>query len=312
MGISNICAVTGYGDESNPIAAALNAFSRLKPNSTTNTADSQDQPMQEATAPSEAAASNNSKATVAPNTKQLTNALRLLTSTYDVVCRRFGDPNILPFLHVSLVFVHHLTFCPDAVDYVAPSFPWKLTALMLNTLLDGSSSSSGAPAASAASAQNVSQPSGLARLLQSEQFPGTGGEDAKGGEAGNGNGNGNGNGRRSKRPLPDDFAMRGFPWVEKYFPDGWFVTEERIDDDEKYFELPSMKEERRERVLWLGGRIAEREGGKWLKFDKETNRFGVSQEYEVDLDLAVTGQMPVTPGESLDYGELPDAAVFAT
>lgn len=309
MGISNICAVTGYGDESNPIAAALNALSRFRPNSTTNTTDSQDQPMQEATAPSEAAASNNSTATVAPNTKQLPNALRLFTSTYDVVCRRFGDPNILPFLHVSLVFVHHLTFCLDAMDYVAPSFPWKLTALMLNTLLNGSPSSSLASTASATSAPNVSQPSGLAQLLQSEQFPGTNGEDTKGGEAGNGNGNGNGNGRRSKRPIPDDFAMRGFPWVEKYFPDGWFVTEERIDDDEKYFELPSMKEERRERVLWLGGRIAEREGGKWLKFDNETNRFGVSQEYEVDLDLA---QMPVTPRESVDHGELPDAAAVAT
>jgi hypothetical protein len=25
--------------------------------------------------------------------------------------------------------------------------------------------------------------------------------------------------------------MRGFPWVEQYLPDGWLLTEEKIDDD---------------------------------------------------------------------------------
>jgi hypothetical protein len=143
MGISNICSVTGYGDESNPIAAALKAFSRANPKRTT---ESQDQPMQDATA----------SETPSPNTtpvKQLPNALRLLTGTYHIVCRRFGDPNVLPFLHVTLVFVHHLTFCPDAMAYVAPHFPWKLTAFMLNTLLKGSA---------------VLQ--ALAPLLESEQF----------------------------------------------------------------------------------------------------------------------------------------------
>ncbi|KAL2137817.1 hypothetical protein VTI28DRAFT_8180 [Corynascus sepedonium] len=90
--------------------------------------------------------------------------------------------------------------------------------------------------------------------------------------------------------------MRGLPWTETYFPNGFFTTDERIDDDEKYFELPSMLEERRERMVWLGCRIAEAGEGKWLQFDKEAKRFGVDPTYEVDLDL-----------ESVDYGELPDA-----
>jgi hypothetical protein len=148
----------------------------------------------------------------------------------------------------------------------------------------------------------------LARLVESKQFPGS---VIKGSAVAEGEKEATtafaapaaGAGRR-RRPLPDDFAMRGFPWVDEYFPDGWFVTEDRIDDDEKYFEAPSMLEERRERVVWLGCRIAEREGGKWLRFDNEARRFGVSQ-----LDMA--GQAPANPGESVDYGELPGAGVAA-
>ncbi|AEO60984.1 hypothetical protein MYCTH_2130133 [Thermothelomyces thermophilus ATCC 42464] len=90
-----------------------------------------------------------------------------------------------------------------------------------------------------------------------------------------------------RRPLPEDFALRGFPFVEKYFPDEWF--EENIDYDDKYVkvaltDVESKTEERKERVLWLGCRIAEMEG-KWLRFDKEKWQFGVNSEYEVDLDL---------------------------
>jgi hypothetical protein len=315
MGIANICAVTGYGDEHNPIAAALKAFSRLRPSNTAGT-DAQDhQPTQQETTASETTSSKTTPAT-APNTKQLPDALRLLAGTYDIVCRRFGDPNILPFLHVSLVFVHHLTFCPDAMAHVAPHFPWKLTAFMLNTLLNGSSS-----AAAASAAPNVSMQSpaaGLARLLESQQFPGSGSGSGKEVKEEEVKKEGGGEKEKStpaipvarrRRPLPDDFAMQGFPWVEKYFPDGWFVTEDRIDDDEKYFELASMVEERRERVVWLGCRIAEREGGRWLRFDKEAKQFAVNPAYEVELGLP--GQTPATPGGSVEYGELPDAGTVA-
>ncbi|KAL2168266.1 hypothetical protein VTG60DRAFT_234 [Thermothelomyces hinnuleus] len=43
-----------------------------------------------------------------------------------------------------------------------------------------------------------------------------------------------------RRPLPEDFALRGFPFVKKYFPNGWF--EEYIDYDDKYFEVMSPTE----------------------------------------------------------------------
>jgi hypothetical protein len=235
-----------------------------------------------------------------PNTtpvEQLPNALRLLTGTYHIVCRRFGDPNVLPFLHVNLVFVHHLTFCPDAMAHVAPHFPWKLTAFMLNTLLKE---------------RAVAQ--ALARLLEGEQFPGSGqiGKEVGGDGMKQEDGGSVASVGRRKRPLPDDFAIRGFPWVEKYFPDGWFDTKERIADYRKYFERQSMSEERRERVMWLGCRIAEREGGKWLQLDKEAKQFGVNPAYKVKLDLEMPGQtLPATPGKSVDYGELPGAGTVA-
>ncbi|KAK3304920.1 uncharacterized protein B0T15DRAFT_559038 [Chaetomium strumarium] len=286
MGISNIYAILGYGDANSPITCAL----KITRSSGT---ESQDQPMQETS--SEITSSIN---TIADD-GYFYNARKLFTGTYDIVCRRFGDPNILPFLHVTLVFVHHLTFYPEAIDHLAPYFSWKLTAYMLNTLIGSSSSPS------------ADESQALAGLLGGgEQFPGWKGDkdeenkvkrdEKEGGPPARG---------PRRRPLPDDFALRGFSWVEHYFPDGWFVADERIDDNDKYFEVPSMMEERRERVVWLGCRIAEREDGKWLRFDKETRRFAVNAVFDVQLDLEMP--LPSIPGESVDYGELPDVETVA-
>jgi hypothetical protein len=286
MAITNICAILGYGDKNSPIAQAL----KITRSSGT---ESQDQHMQE----------TNSKATSPVTTTtdngQFSYARKLFTSTYSIVCRRFGDPNILPFLHVTLVFVHHLTLHPEAMIHLAPHFPWKLTAYMLNTLIESSSSLS------------VDEPQSVAGLLGGgEQFPGWKEDKDEENEVKRDEKGGGPPARGPRRrPLPDDFALRGFSWVEHYFPDGWFVTDERIDDDDKYFEVPSMMEERRERVVWLGCRIAEREDGKWLRFDKETRRFMVNAAFDVELDLEMP--LPSTPGQSVDYGELPDAGSVA-
>jgi hypothetical protein len=76
-------------------------------------------------------------------------------------------------------------------------------------------------------------------------------------------------------------------------------------------EVPSLVEERKERVVWLGFRIVEREGGEWLRFDNEAKTFGVSPEYDIELELEMASQTPATPGQSVDYGKLPDARVAA-
>ncbi|KAK0704080.1 hypothetical protein B0T26DRAFT_681686 [Lasiosphaeria miniovina] len=52
-----------------------------------------------------------------------------------------------------------------------------------------------------------------------------------------------------RKPLPEDYAMRGLIWAGPYFPDEWFSSHD-IDDDEKYFELPSMSEDRKN-VLYI-------------------------------------------------------------
>ncbi|KAH8743671.1 hypothetical protein F5883DRAFT_364029, partial [Diaporthe sp. PMI_573] len=76
--------------------------------------------------------------------------------------------------------------------------------------------------------------------------------------------------RPSDRPLPEDWCLRGLLWTDKLFPSDWF-TSDKVDDDEKTFELASMTEQRKERVLWLGYHLALT--GKWLTYDKQRKQF---------------------------------------
>jgi len=57
------------------------------------------------------------------------------------------------------------------------------------------------------------------------------------------------------RPLPEDFIMRGQLYTQWYFDANWF-TVCMADDDERSHDLPSMAQPRKERILWLGLRIA--------------------------------------------------------
>ncbi|KAK8863172.1 hypothetical protein PGQ11_009407 [Apiospora arundinis] len=84
------------------------------------------------------------------------------------------------------------------------------------------------------------------------------------------------------RPLPEDFALRGLLWAENYFPSDWF-SNDNIDDDEKHFEVASMTDERKERILWLGVSIARH--NKWLLYDEEFHRFSVPSQFEQDVDI---------------------------
>jgi hypothetical protein len=188
MAISNICAILGYGDENSPIVQTL----KITRSSGT---ESQDQAMYETS--SEITSSN----TTTTGNGQFFHARKLFTGTYNIVCRRFGDPNILPFLYVTFVFVHHLTFYPEAMTHLA-HFPWKLTAYMLNTLIGSSSPSS------------ADESQALAGLPGGgEQFPGWEEDNDVEGE---GKRDEEGGAPPSKgpkrRPLPDDFALRGFSW----------------------------------------------------------------------------------------------------
>lgn len=84
--------------------------------------------------------------------------------------------------------------------------------------------------------------------------------------------------RPSDRPFPEDWSLRGLLWCD-IFPERWFgFGSELSDDDERLFELPSMTEYRRERVLWLGWKLASHE--KWLQYDSTSKRFKATPEFD--------------------------------
>lgn len=160
-------------------------------------------------------------------------AAELNKSTDSIVFRRYGDPNILPYLHVRLAFMLFMAAKDSAMRYLENSFPWNLLVPMLNSL----------------STQFKHH-----ERIESEEFP-----------------------QSSARPLPDDWSLRGLLWTEKLYPSDWF-SNDKVDDDEKTFELPSMTEDRKERVLWLGYKLASY--GKWIKYDVYTKQFSVTAQYD--------------------------------
>ncbi|KAK2059386.1 hypothetical protein LY76DRAFT_512255 [Colletotrichum caudatum] len=211
------CALLEYGSESNPIMMAIK----------TSRADDADIQMEDV------------ETSVTP---KFLDAIDFAVRTHNVVFLRFADPNVNPYLHVTLSFLYHMSHFATAMGYIESRMPWKLVSLMLNSLLKECAS---------------------VDRIESEDFPRSNNE--------------------TPRPLPEDFAQRGLLWVDKYYPDDWFTS--KLDDDEKYFEVASMTEERQERCLWLGCRLAS--SGNWLTYDKATKQFGVPPQYDLEIPPGV-------------------------
>ena len=176
--------------------------------------------------------------------KAFESALDLFCRTHNIVARRYGDPNITPYFHVVLVFIYHLTFFPSALAFIQKQFPWKLTSVLLDTF--------------SASVDSFAK-------YENSNFP----------RPDNG---------EPPRPLPEDFAMRGLLWADRYYPNDWFSSD-KVEDDEKYLEVASMSKEREDRCLWLGYQISKRTGA--LQYGPETQQFSVALEYEIDIDLSI-------------------------
>ncbi|KAI1086028.1 hypothetical protein F5B19DRAFT_480663 [Rostrohypoxylon terebratum] len=179
-------------------------------------------------------------------------AHRLFIGTCSVVFRRISDFNILPFLHVVMVFIFHFTHHLSARSFIENIIPWKLLSLQLNSHLR--------------SRRSYCQ-------IEDEKFP-----------------------RQSPRPLPEDFAVRGLGWDEKYFPVDWFPDD--VDDDEKYSEVASMTNHRKERILWLGVRIAMRRKCP-VTYNEKLHEFGVVPEYEEAADIVTDGSQLARPIENI-------------
>jgi hypothetical protein len=141
--------------------------------------------------------------------------LDLVSRTLDVVLQRVSDVNILHFAHCSMVFIFHVCHHRAALDVIAPSIPWNRFANLLNTLL-------------------LERPD-----LDTSRFAGNTIPVPE---------------RESvAKPLPEDHAMRAISFTTEYYPPRFFS--EQITDDDKYFELASMMEVRKDRILSLGFRI---------------------------------------------------------
>ncbi|KAI8680008.1 EST1-DNA-bind domain-containing protein [Fusarium keratoplasticum] len=216
IGISTGCSLLGYGSESNLLMRAMSQ----KPEDND-------------------VAMDGSSIVEANPDETFKQALDFAVRIIETVMRRWGDTNTLPFLHTVLVFMNHMTRFPGAISHIEGAFPWKLTSLMLNSLL-------------------VSCEAGY-EVHSDFRRPE----------------------RELPRPLPEDFAMRGLIYSEDYFPSDWFKND-KIDEDEKYFELGSMVEERKDRILSLGCKMAT--SGSWLIWNPDTRQFTVPAKYDVELE----------------------------
>ncbi|KAF7857269.1 hypothetical protein EAF04_009510 [Stromatinia cepivora] len=63
-------------------------------------------------------------------------AENLSNSTLEIILRRFDNPNILSFVHVTLLFLHNMAYASskEAINVLASVFPWKDLAFMINKL----------------------------------------------------------------------------------------------------------------------------------------------------------------------------------
>lgn len=112
ISISNNVALLGFASKDNIIMKAISSEG------------SSDTHMEGTTATNESLATSSFK-----------HAQHLSNASLKVVLQRLGDPNVLPFIHVTLVFMNYLCQFPRAMDILGGEFPWLSLATMLNTLL---------------------------------------------------------------------------------------------------------------------------------------------------------------------------------
>lgn len=137
-------------------------------------------------------------------------------SIFSVALRRIGDRNVLPHIHVLMVFVRSLSFLTDtagtSIHGLLQGVPWVELAHFLNTL------------------------SRLEPINERVQSAGLGGRFLRS--------------DGDTKPLPEDYLIRGMVWCQSYFEAGWFDTQD--DEEGRLLELTSTNSMRAERVLWLG------------------------------------------------------------
>ncbi|SPN99845.1 uncharacterized protein DNG_02697 [Cephalotrichum gorgonifer] len=257
IGIANCCALVEYGSKSNVILQVIDKADEPL--------DQDEEDGTEEVVPAGYARSSAEGSISREPTEQFIQARALTCETARLILNRLGDPNVWPFVHVTMVFVYHLTFFDSkgGMAHIEQAFPWTSFVNLLNTLRVPTGPDSG---------------SGSGHLkFESDTFPGL----AEGGGS----------------PLPEDFMMRGLIWTTRYHPEKW-IEDAKVDDEDKSFELASMAEQRKDRILWLGYQIAKCE--RWILYDKKTHTFSVAGEFaEVEVEAEPGGDEDVK-GEVMD------------
>lgn len=125
---------------------------------------------------------------------------------------------ILPFVHITLVFLLRLSQIEERLGFretsrpILEAIPWSDLASFMNALYQRNGSDSVVPAAIA--------------------FDVTG------------------------RPLPEDWMLRGLCWSFGYMPNTWFENSAVITEEERSWERRSTNQARVDRVLSLGVALA--------------------------------------------------------
>jgi hypothetical protein len=70
-------------------------------------------------------------------------AMDLTNRTLGICLTRIGDPNVLPYVHVTLVFLLYISQSDDAMELLTSAFPKHGLATFLNTLMVGPAAPSG-------------------------------------------------------------------------------------------------------------------------------------------------------------------------
>ncbi len=149
---------------------------------------------------------------------------RLASISLGICLQRPRDSNVYPLVHVYLVFFWSLIIVQQACR-------WFEDDMILATI------ERDIPWTGVCTFLNTlaADPQAMTSKIRREDFP----QPLK----------------ESGRPLPEDFIMRGQLFAQWYYPANWF-TAAITDDDERSHDLPSMAQPRKERILWLGHRIA--------------------------------------------------------
>jgi len=150
----------------------------------------------------------------------LLDATQLTFDVFHINLAQLKDRNVLPHVHLILVFIHSLSILQQAcndVRVVLELVPWAALAQFLTELarLDG-----------------------LDERIQHAGLEGTSlrleHDDA--------------------RPLPEDHVLRGLCWTRGFFDADWFDS--GADEDATLFEVASTTNDRVRRVLLLGLRLS--------------------------------------------------------